>query len=489
MRHLIVAVLSWGLTAGSALAADMATKSPPPPPPPALASSWTGCYVNGGGGYGMWNQDHTTALPLAPFPIPTITSGGRGAFGTVGGGCDYQFSAFKSNLVIGAMADFDLMNLHGTYQDPGTGFGSDENERDAWAIGARIGYLVTPSLLTYINGGYTETRFAGVNYTGLFTPVLGVTSGAALPGHTYTGGFIGGGTEYALGWLPGLFLRNEYRYASYRAADLTTGGTGVDAGLGVHAGKDVQTISTELVYRFGWTGQPGSAPALGLALKARAAPPPPAASWTGCYVDGGAGYGMWNQDGSETALGFPVSSTTTNGGRGWFGTAGGGCDYQFKAFNNWNLVAGPFGDFDLMNSHGVFENPSFGATGGESERSAWAIGGRLGYLIGPPLLAYMNGGFSQTKFDSVSLTSLGAPAGSFPSHMYDGWFVGGGTEYALTWLPGLFWRNEYRFASYRSADLPLTPGFFPGLVLRSTVNVQTIGTALVYKFNWAGTRS
>ena len=165
---------------------------------------------------------------------------------------------------------------------------------------------------------------------------------------------------------------------------------------------------------------------------------------------------------SETALGVPASSTTTNGGRGWFGTAGGGCDYQFKAFNNWNLVAGPFGDFDLMNSHGVFENPSFGATGGESERSAWAIGGRLGYLIGPPLLAYMNGGFSQTKFDSVTLTSLGAPAGSFPSHMYDGWFVGGGTEYALTWLPGLFWRNEYRFASYRSADLPLTPGFFPG---------------------------
>ena len=70
---------------------------------------------------------------------------------------------------------FRSHNLHGTYQDPGTGFGSDENERDAWAIGARIGYLVTPSLLTYINGGYTETRFAGVNYTGLFTPVLGVT--------------------------------------------------------------------------------------------------------------------------------------------------------------------------------------------------------------------------------------------------------------------------------------------------------------------------
>lgn len=314
-------------------------------------------------------------------------------------------------------------------------------------------------------------------------------SGTGLPEHTYTGGFIGGGTEYALGLLPGLFLRNEYRYASYRSADLAVPpGVGFPAGLLVHADKDVQTISTGLVYKFGWAGQPGSAPTLGLPLKARAVPPPSAANWTGCYVDGGGGYGMWNQDGSETSSGALVSATTTGGGRGWFGTAGGGCDYQFKAFNNWNLVAGPFGDFDLMNSHGVFENESFGATGEESERSAWAIGGRLGYVIGPPLLTYVNGGFSQTKFDGVSLATLGAPSGSFASHKYDGWFVGGGTEYALTWLPGLFWRNEYRFTGYRSADLPVTTTGFggTGLVLHSAVDVQTIGTALVYKFNWTG---
>ena len=166
MRALIIAALGWVLAAGSALAADMAVKVPPSLPIKAPASSWTGCYVNGGGGYGMWNQDHSTES--LGFSASGSTSGGRGGFGVIGGGCDYQFSALNTNLVIGALADFDFMDLHGTYQDPVAGYGSDEHERNAWAIGARIGYLVTPSLLTYINGGYTETHFDAVNYTGLF---------------------------------------------------------------------------------------------------------------------------------------------------------------------------------------------------------------------------------------------------------------------------------------------------------------------------------
>ena len=44
--------------------------------------------------------------------------------------------------------------------------------------------------------------------------------------------------------------------------------------------------------------------------------PAPVMSWTGCYVDGGWGYGMWNQDHYFTdAAGSSV--TTTDGGRGW----------------------------------------------------------------------------------------------------------------------------------------------------------------------------
>jgi len=137
-----------------------------------------------------------------------------------------------------------------------------------------------------------------------------------------------------------------------------------------------------------------------------------------------------------------------------------------------------------MNIHGTFENPGFAATGSENERWAWAVGGRLGYIAAPSLLTYVNGGFSQTRFDAVNFDNLG---GGVAAHTYGGWFLGGGTEYALAWLPGLFWRNEYRYAGYHSADLPVSAGVLgSGLVLHSTVDVQTIDTALVYKFNWSG---
>ena len=48
---------------GSASAADLSAPAPnyykaPPPPPP--VSTFTGCYIAGGGGYGFWTQDSFT---------------------------------------------------------------------------------------------------------------------------------------------------------------------------------------------------------------------------------------------------------------------------------------------------------------------------------------------------------------------------------------------------------------------------------------------
>jgi outer membrane immunogenic protein len=78
------------------------------------------------------------------------------------------------------------------------------------------------------------------------------------------------------------------------------------------------------------------------------------------------------------------------------------------------------------------------------------------------------------------------------ANTYHGWFIGSGAEYALNfnWLPvqGLFWRNEYRFSSYNSADLPVVTaaGAATGFGEHIQPYTQTITTSLVWRFNWSG---
>ncbi len=237
----------------------------------------------------------------------------------------------------------------------------------------------------------------------------------------------------------------------------------------------------------------GSALAADMQMPYKAPPAPPTYSWTGCYLDAGVGYGMYNQDEnlSGAAIGI-TTGTVTDGGRGWLGRVGGGCDYQLGGgFSNW--VVGAFADYDFENIHGWNDIGSIGSTGNEKQPGSWAAGGRLGYLVTPTLLAYTDGGYTQARFDGVSFTSIvGAPVtGTIPANTYRGWFLGGGTEYALNfaWLPihGLFWRNEYRYSSYNSATLPITLTGFAGLGalnLNSTKYEQTITSSLVWRFNW-----
>jgi outer membrane immunogenic protein len=230
--------------------------------------------------------------------------------------------------------------------------------------------------------------------------------------------------------------------------------------------------------------------------------PPPAPTWTGCYADAGAGYGFFDQ--SQYTETFPglVQTTTINtedSGRGWLGRFGVGCDYQLTGgLSNW--VVGAFGDYDVMGLKGTDTLQAVGIGGGvaapsaaaEREDSAWYVGGRIGYLVTPALLSYLDGGYTETKFEQQNffLLATGASTNAFvPSTTYHGWFVGGGVEYALNfaWLPvrGLFWRTEYRFASYNSRDPQvLGPGALPGYAQHSTPYVQTAATSLVWRFNW-----
>ena len=145
MKTLLAASLTGlALLSGSAFAADL----PPAPQvykaPPVVAPSysWSGCYIQGGGGYGMWNQDSNTETTAGLVPTSvTTTFGGRGWYGQGGVGCDYQATP---NILIGAFGDYSFMNLKGQYMDPLTGFVGQEKETSSWAVGGRIGWIVTP---------------------------------------------------------------------------------------------------------------------------------------------------------------------------------------------------------------------------------------------------------------------------------------------------------------------------------------------------------
>ena len=83
---------------------------------------------------------------------------------------------------------------------------------------------------------------------------------------------------------------------------------------------------------------------------------------------------------------------------------------------------------------------------------AWSAGGRIGYAVTPQFLAYFSGGYTQANFNSVGFFTniAGLPTTlSVGEQTYLGWFLGSGYEYGLNFvLPGLFWKTEYRFASY-----------------------------------------
>jgi outer membrane immunogenic protein len=239
-----------------------------------------------------------------------------------------------------------------------------------------------------------------------------------------------------------------------------------------------------------------------------APPPPPPPSFTGCWLSGGVGYGLWDQENTEfntfneipgVPVGVQLNDTTTTGGKGWLGRVGAGCDYQFSFLGNQQWVIGGFADYDWTDLSGRILEPEFSIGGNEKMNNQWAVGGRIGWVALPNLMTFVSGGYTQAHFDGTALTDIffpfiGHPTGFFrDAATYHGWFIGGGEEYAFTWLPfpGLFWKTEYRLSEFDRQGVitrfPAAPGVLePALLNESKKWVQTITTSLVWRFNFGG---
>ena len=106
------------------------------------------------------------------------------------------------------------------------------------------------------------------------------------------------------------------------------------------------------------------------------------------------------------------------------------------------------------------------------------------------LLAYVSGGYTQTRFDGVTFSNLldNTPAGLVMNgQTYKGWFIGTGYEYGLDWIfQGLYWKTEYRYASYRAENPALVGPLAVVGFENSRKDVQTIRSELVWRFNFGG---
>lgn len=194
---------------------------------PAMAqdsdAAFTGLRVEGLIGYDSVRPGSTVNIDNADDVNQSIEGVGYG----VGVGFDFA----TSGVVLGVEGEWMESGASTEYDtDDFTGFGvaNAEMGRDLY-VGARAGVLVTPSVLAYVKGGYTNAKIdilATDNTTDLGTNLK------------LDGWRAGAGLEVAVS--QNIFVKAEYRYSNYGTGtvQLPSGGTSdsFDVDLDRHQG-------------------------------------------------------------------------------------------------------------------------------------------------------------------------------------------------------------------------------------------------------------
>ena len=224
--------------ASPALGADLPAQKSPPPPPPVF--TWTGLYVGLNGGY-TWAGSRpitiSTVNILDDSPQRFGPASAAGATATVSARLDGFFSGgqlgynwqFSDRLIVGLEADVQGLGVRGgngqnsvyPANSNGTAGTSMKLDRDLEFLGTargRLGYAVTPTLMTYVTGGLA---YGGANMSGAVSQSLrpGTLLSDTVRGDHFdilTGWTIGGGAEMALG--RNLSAKLEYLYYDTRRA-------------------------------------------------------------------------------------------------------------------------------------------------------------------------------------------------------------------------------------------------------------------------------
>jgi outer membrane immunogenic protein len=223
----------------SALAADIARGLPPPvyiPPPVPILYLWTGCYIGGNIG-GAWSSVDLTDVNGVNF---TATNSGFAGGGQIG--CDYQWGA-EARWVVGFRNMLDATSLSGSTTFSTVPFTGNANSRTRWfdTLTARGGYLVTPQVLLYAQGGAAWTN----------TDITFLTGAGAQVGEVsndHTGWTVGAGVEWM--FTPHWSVFAEYNFMGFGTQSASFTGCGGACVVNANAKADVQDVLAGVNYKF-----------------------------------------------------------------------------------------------------------------------------------------------------------------------------------------------------------------------------------------------
>jgi outer membrane immunogenic protein len=479
-----------------AIAPAMYTKAP------AVAQpwSWSGFYLGAHAGYG-WARDPFSNLPL----VGTVTLSGVDSSGFVGGvqaGANWQ-----SGRVVGGL-EIDLSGSgikgSGTNVVPGAAGIVDQatqTDKIDWfgSTRARLGYLVTPSLLLYGTGGPGWARMVSDQETVSIDPVRAppvISTSLVTPSWMF-GWTAGLGAEARL-WNTNWLARVEYLHYDFGSRGFTQfiapPGPVATISFG-HVTNDV--VRAGLSYKLDWPGVASAGPAAMPVKAAYAA----IWSWSGFYLGGNVGYG-WGRDPFTTlaaANGFTLPPINLNGVNSQ-GFVGG-----FDAGANWQTgsVVGGL-EIDLSGSDikgsssaaGITTLGTLAVTQTDKFELLGSGRARLGYLVWPGVLLYGTGGLGWTHLEQT-LTSMAGPTlfnpatttiTTTPSWRF-GWVAGAGGE-ARLWNSNWTARLEYLhydFGNSGSVFGGFTISGFPTFITGSSTSqhltADVVRTGIGYKFD------
>ncbi|MFG1283846.1 outer membrane protein [Xanthobacter autotrophicus] len=201
LKRALLGATALALLAGSASAADLATRYPVKAAPiPVQTFSWTGFYIGGNVGWG-WADNTYDVTPFGSVVSYSYSPGTSNGF--IGGfqvGYNYQFA---NNVVVGVEADMDWSDIGSSTLVAGgplTGGEISQNVDYFGTIRARLGYGID-RFLPYITGG---AAWAKSNFSDFY---------GSSYNNTKWGWTAGAGVEYAItnNWT----VKAEYLYLGF----------------------------------------------------------------------------------------------------------------------------------------------------------------------------------------------------------------------------------------------------------------------------------